>query len=254
MKRHVPSDSSRALSTAEERRLVRARHHPPAMKKRVKGPNSMESLLSTLSKCDQDTRGVAIGTLPQATMSGRLSIASIDNVWHANADKFASCWVELRGDTLTFIRSESKINGRGAAKTKLVQAAFCSKVSEPPAAMIKQNAELRAIAGKLMAKTYLAVYTTDSKALWLEVEASDLSRWQQARLACAEPIAPRSFPLLIDCARAYHFLDSPSRPLLTSETGHRTGPESRTRTKSSCRSCGASCSRPRRASTTWWPS
>jgi len=105
----------------------------------------------------------------------------IDDVCQTAAgDMFVDCWVELRGDTLTFSRKKSARNRRVRA-LKPRPITFCAKV-DPPSATVCSTAEMKLLAGKIMSKQYLAVYTADDQGIWFELSSapSEIERWLQA--------------------------------------------------------------------------
>ena len=168
------------------------------MPKRTQIQVSIQELVKAICRIDCSGPVSELATLPAATISGRLDVAPIDKVCQATDNKFTSHWIELRGDVLTFIKSDAAKSGK-APKPK--QVAFCSIV-DPPSSAICTSPELRALSEKLIAKQFLAVYTPDGNGIWLDIsgDAAELARWLHVR-ANASPPSLHSF-LPLPCAFA----------------------------------------------------
>lgn len=159
------------------------------MKKRTQAQASIDSLLQTISRLSPHAKRPSFVGLPQASLSARVDVASVENISHASADKFISCWIELRGDVLTLVESEPKFDGKGGGNTKVLQLSFCCKVDPPPSSVCN-NVDMRALAGKLLAKKYLAVYTSEGKSIWVDLDANELPRWQEVCTIAAQRNSP----------------------------------------------------------------
>ena len=155
------------------------------MPKRTQMQASIQELVKAVCRIDRSGPVPEVAALPAATISGRIAVAPIDKVCQATESKFTSYWIELRGDVLTFIKSDAAKSGK-APQPKRV--AFCSIV-DPPSSAICTSPELRALSEKLIAKQYLSVYTPDGNGLWLDIDKSpELARWLMVRAgALASP-------------------------------------------------------------------
>lgn len=154
------------------------------MKRRTQGQASIDALMKTICRIQNGSSVPSEAALPPPSMSGRLQVAPITKVAQEGGvhdGAFVSYWVELRSDVLTFVKSDPQ----GGGKTfKPTQVSFCTIVDPPPASVCTST-ELRAVASKLVAKKYLAVYTPEKYAIWLDFtnDTVELERWQGVRAA-----------------------------------------------------------------------
>ena len=155
----------------------------------------IDELLQAICRVDPHAEPTLPAALSAATMTGNVMITSIDKMCQGvgSGQDFASCYVELRGDSLSIVPPKSA--KKAAAVMQFKHVMFASKVAPPSPSIYRQSAELRAIATTLMAHQYVAVYTSDLMCYWIRFEPNspDMMKWQQVRAPscnCVHPSLP----------------------------------------------------------------